>query len=53
MDVGSVGEFRDDAINWWNMAFHMHRVTSQNRRFGFIIQTNGLGVSVTIKKPRD
>jgi hypothetical protein len=44
--------FRDNAMNWWTRAFNIRKVTSAHRRFAYSIETNGLGVSVHLLKPK-
>lgn len=50
--IPSRGDFQRDAQEWWNRCFDLSHVTSQNRRFGFSISTDGLKCSVHLMRPR-
>jgi hypothetical protein len=48
----NVGVFRENAMDWWTRMFHLNKVTSANRRFAYSLETNGMGVSVHLLKPK-
>ena len=43
-------DFNENIEHWWKMAFNIDKVTTKNRRFGFSIMTDGMSVSVNLKK---
>jgi hypothetical protein len=46
----SLDDFNENIEHWWKMAFNIDKVTTKNRRFGFSIMTDGMSVSVNLKK---
>ena len=43
-------DFNENIEHWWRMTFNIDKVTTKNRRFGFSIMTDGMSVSVNLKK---
>lgn len=45
-------DFRDEASLWWSRMFNLNKVTTYTRRFSFSLETDGVGVSVHLLKPK-
>jgi hypothetical protein len=50
LDSPTMAEFKADSATWWKKAFRLDKATTANRRFGFSISTDGMSVSVNIKR---
>ena len=46
----SLDDFNENLEHWWKMAFNIDKVTTTNRRFGFSIMTDGMSVSVNLRR---
>ena len=46
----SLDDFNENIEHWWKMTFNIDKVTTKNRQFGFSIMTDGMSVSVNLKK---
>ena len=45
--------FRTNALHWWSETFNLNKVTTANSRFAYSLETDGVGVSVHVLKPKD
>ena len=50
MGLGTMADFRADSETWWERAFRIKKATTANRRFGFSVSTDGMSVSVSIRR---
>ena len=50
--VPSKALFRPNAMQWWLRMFNLNKVTTVNRRFAMSIETDGVGVSIHLLKPK-
>ena len=48
---GNRNQHLADLDNFWNTHAHMNRATTRNRRFAFTISTDGVSVSVHLRRP--
>jgi hypothetical protein len=45
--------FRENAAGQWRNVFHVDKMTTATRRFGYSIQTDGVSVSVSLTRERN
>ena len=48
--LGTMADFRRDSKTWWERAFRIKKATTVNRRFGYNISTDGMSVSISVKR---
>jgi hypothetical protein len=53
LESPTMAEFKVNSATWWKKAFRIKKVTTTNRRFGFSVCTDGMSVSVNIRKKAD
>ena len=50
--VPPIADFRLHREDWWRTLFHVEKVETQNRKFGWTMLTDGKAVALYLERPK-